>query len=138
MSVWRRLMVSYEIALVTSGCIGSFVAVVHGALMQKLMIPPILANTSHSQTSRRLIPLLLHFSTFCWLLGGMALIATPFLTNSSIILTISTFVGVLYTFGTIGNLWGTKGRHPGWMLLAIAVGLIIYAVLQIVTQGAIA
>jgi hypothetical protein len=28
-------------------------------------------------------------------------------------------------FGAIGNLWGTRGRHPGWMLLAAAVVLIV-------------
>jgi hypothetical protein len=28
-------------------------------------------------------------------------------------------------FGAIGNLWATRGRHPGWMLMAAALVLIL-------------
>jgi hypothetical protein len=38
------------------------------------------------------------------------------------------FVGSLYLYGIFGNLWGTRGRHPGWMLMAAALILIIFGV----------
>jgi hypothetical protein len=38
------------------------------------------------------------------------------------------FVGSLSLLGALGNLWGTEGRHPGWMLMAAAVILIVFGV----------
>ena len=38
------------------------------------------------------------------------------------------FVGCLYLFGAVGNLWATRGRHPGWMLMAAALILIVFGV----------
>jgi hypothetical protein len=37
-------------------------------------------------------------------------------------------VGSSYLFGALGNLWATRGRHPGWMLYAVALVLIVYGV----------
>jgi hypothetical protein len=34
------------------------------------------------------------------------------------------FVGSLYLFGALGNLWGRRGLHPGWMLMTVALVLI--------------
>jgi hypothetical protein len=31
-------------------------------------------------------------------------------------------------FGVLGNLWATRARHPGWMLLATALILIVFGV----------
>lgn len=33
-----------------------------------------------------------------------------------------------YLFGALGNLWGTRGRHPGWMLLALALLLLVIGI----------
>jgi hypothetical protein len=38
------------------------------------------------------------------------------------------FVGSLYLFGALGNLWGTRGLHPGWMLMTVALVLIAFGV----------
>ena len=119
-------METFEIALIAAGCIGCAVAIVHGILMQKMMIRPILADPSLSANNYRLIPLLLHFSTFFWFFGGAALVATPLMPNAAAIQTTAIFVGLSYAFGAIGNFWGTRGRHPGWMLLAIAAALIVF------------
>jgi len=35
-------------------------------------------------------------------------------------------VGSSYLFGAVGNLWASRGRHPGWALYALALGLIAY------------
>jgi hypothetical protein len=37
-------------------------------------------------------------------------------------------VGSSYLFGALGNLWATRGRHPGRMLYAVALVLIVYGV----------
>ena len=36
--------------------------------------------------------------------------------------------GGLYLMGALANLWGTRGRHPGWMLMAAALVLIVVGV----------
>ena len=119
-------MTTYEWAFVAAGCVGCFVAVVHGIALQKRMVNPILAGTKLHDTTRRLVPLLLHFSTIFWFLGGLVLIAVPFMASKDTGLAAAAFVGALYVFGAVGNLWGTRGKHPGWMLLAVAVALIAW------------
>ncbi len=119
-------------AFIAAGIIGCIVAVVHGLLLQKLMIRSILSNTPLAESSRRLVPLLMHFSTIFWFLGGLALIIVPSFADASAMLVTAVFVGALYGFGAIGNFWGTRGKHPGWMLLAVAVALIAYATLPLI------
>ncbi len=121
-----------DVALIAAGCVGVVVAVGHGILMQQLMVAPLLATSEQralvGASGARLLPLLLQFSTLCWFLGGLALIAAPVWFNSQGRLTAAAVVGAFYAFGAIGNFWGTRGRHPGWVLLAIAVALIGYGV----------
>ena len=121
----------HDAALAMAGIIGSGVAVVHGVLVQRLIVRPlqaaILADKRIAAPVRRLVPPLLHFSTFAWFLGGLALIAAAWLDRETR-LAAGLFVGALYVFGVVGNFWATRGRHPGWMLLAAALVLIVLGV----------
>ena len=122
----------HDAALAMAGVIGSCVAVVHGILVQRLMVAPFedlsLADKRISAPIRRLVPLLLHFSTVSWFLGGFALIAAATWFGHGAKLATGLFVGSLYLFGALGNLWGTRGRHPGWMLMTAALVLIAFGV----------
>ena len=115
-----------------AGVIGSGVAVVHGILVQRLMVKPfeelVLADGRIAAPIRRLVPLLLHFSTISWFLGGLALVAAAKWFGQDARLATGLFVGSTYLFGALGNLWGTRGRHPGWMLMAAALILIVFGV----------
>ena len=119
-------------ALAMAGVIGSGVAVVHGILVQRLMVKPFeelaLADGRIGAPIRRLVPLLLQFSTISWFLGGLALIAAARWLERDARLATGVFVGSLYLFGALGNLWGTRGRHPGWMLMAVALVLIAFGI----------
>ena len=119
-------------ALGMAGLIGSFVAVVHGILTQRRMVRPIeaflLADRHTSAPITRLVPLLLHFSTIVWFLGGLTLIAAAILFDRDAKLATGLFVGSTYLFGALVNLWGSRGRHPGWMLMAAALILIVFGV----------
>lgn len=121
-------MVWQDAALIAAGVIGSGTAVIHGILTQRLMVRPFvelsLADNRMSAPIRRLVPLLLHFSTISWFLGGLALIAAANGLGRDARLTTGLFVGSAYLFGALANLWGTRGRHPGWVLMAAAVILI--------------
>jgi hypothetical protein len=119
-----------DAALAAAGLIGSGVAVMHGVLVQRLMVRPFEALSTGenrlSGTVLRLVPLLLHFSTLCWFLGGLALIAASCCLDGEARLATGTFVGAFYLYGALGNLWATRGRHPGWMLMAAALVLIAF------------
>jgi hypothetical protein len=119
-------------ALAMAGVTGSGVAVVHGILVQRLMVKPFeefaLADGRIGASIRRLVPLLLHFSTISWFLGGLALIAAARWLEGEAKLATGVFVGSLYLFGVLGNLWGTRGLHPGWMLMAAALVLIAFGI----------
>ena len=119
-------------ALATAGVIGCGVAVVHGILVQRLMVKPFeefaLADGRIGVSIRRMVPLLLHFSTISWFLGGLALIAAARWLERDARLATGVFVGSLYLFGALGNLWGTRGVHPGWMLMAVALVLIAFGI----------
>ena len=121
-----------DAALAMAGVIGSCVAVGHGILTQRLMVRPFeelsLADKRISAPIRRLVPLLLHFSTVSWFVGGLALIAAANWFGQDARLATGLFVGSLYLYGALGNLWGTRGRHPGWMLMAAALVLIAFGV----------
>jgi len=123
-------MHSSQIILCIAGLIGMIVAIFHGVIMQRRMITPIFADTDYPQATRRLVPVLLHFSTFCWFFGGLALICVTLLAGKDVIITTGAFVGVFYGFAAMGNFWGTSGRHPGWVLLAIATALIVFAIVN--------
>jgi hypothetical protein len=118
-----------DAALAMAGITGAGVAVVHGILVQRYMVGPFeefaCADKRVAGSIRRLVPLLLHFSTIVWFLGGLALIAAASGFQHDVRLSVSLFVGSCYLFGAIGNLWATRGRHPGWMLMAAALVLIL-------------
>jgi len=118
-----------DAALAMAGVIGSCVAVFHGILVQRLMVRPLeesfLAGKRVAAPIRRLVPLLLHFSTISWFLGGLALIAAAIWFGPDTRRATGLCVGSLYLLGAFGNLWATRGRHPGWMLMAAALILIV-------------
>jgi hypothetical protein len=122
-----------EAALAMAGVIGSCVAIFHGVLVQRLVVRPFEeifhADTRITAPIRRLVPLLLHFSTITWFLGGLALIAAAYWFERDARLATGLFVGGLYLLGALGNLWVTHGRlHPGWMLMAVALVLITFGI----------
>src|SRR5262249_12502080 len=117
-----------DAALGMAGGIGGCVAVVHGILIPRLMVSPFEeffpADPRITAPIRRLAPPLLHFSTISWLLGGLALMAAARWFGQDARLATSLFVGGLYLYGAVANLWVTRGPHPGWMLMAVALVLI--------------
>jgi hypothetical protein len=120
----------HSAALGLAGIIGAGVAVVHGILIQKFAVRPFEAVTDRriSAPMRRLAPPLLQFSTFNWFLGGLALIAAANWFDPGARLATGLLVGSSYLYGAVGNLWATRGRHPGWALYAVALALIAFGV----------
>ena len=115
-------------ALAMAGVIGGVTAVIHGVLIQRLVVRPVeatfLAEPRTPEALRRLVPLLMQFSTFAWLLGAGTLVMAACWFEPQARLVTGLLVGGLYLFGAVGNFWANAGRHPGWMLMALALVLI--------------
>lgn len=121
-------------ALAAAGVIGAGVAVIHGVLTQRLMVRPVLTGDGLSRPIRRLVPALLQFSTYNWLLGGVALVAVAAApVGPQARLAVGLLVGSSYLFAVVGNCWATRGRHPGWALYAVSLILIAYGLAEIPT-----
>ena len=122
----------HNTALAAAGVIGSAVALIHGSLTQRLMVEPLTASTTTMAGRplpgrlRRIVPALLHFSTFNWFVGGLVLLAAAYLLEPQARLVAGLLVASSYLYGAVGNLWATRGRHPGWALYTIALLLIGY------------
>jgi hypothetical protein len=119
------VMNGHDISLVVAGVIGSGVAIIHGVLTQRLLVKPTLELAIPS-LARKLIPGLLHFSTFNWFVSGLALVAVAFAHEREAKFAVGVLAASSYLFGALGNLWATRGRHHGWILYGIAVLAIIY------------
>ncbi len=121
-----------DAALGLAGVIGGTVAVVHGIVIQRLVVRPfeafLLADKGMTAPVRRLVPGLSHFSTVTWFLGGLALIAAALWFEKNARLATGLFVGSLYLYGALLNLWVARGLHPGWMLMTVALVLIVLGV----------
>lgn len=119
----------HNTSLQLAGLVGAVVAVVHGIAVQRLIVVPFARDTSggrpFSHSVQRLVPLLIHFSTFVWFAGGVALALAAWL-DPAARLSISLMVGATFLFGALGNFWATRGAHPGWVLMAIALALIAF------------
>jgi hypothetical protein len=118
-----------DVALIVAGIIGIGVAVIHGILAQRTMIRPLAKSESVFSDAeiRWIVPWLLQFSTFNWVLGGFALIASIWF-EQDVKLVTGLLVGSSYLYGAFVALWATRGRHPAWMLYVVALGLIAFGV----------
>jgi hypothetical protein len=122
------VMNRHDIALVIAGVIGSGSAIVHGVLTQWHTIDPVqeIGAARISPMGQRLVAVLLQFSTFNWLVGGLALVAVHASGREARLAT-GLLVGSSYFYAAVGNFWATQGRpHPSWLLYATALCLIAY------------
>ena len=117
-----------NIALVGAGVIGGTAAIIHGVLTQRFIVRPFqsLAAASIAAPIRRLQLMLLQFSTFSWLSGGIALVVAGVALDREAQIATGLIVGSAYMFAVAGNCWATRGRHPGWMIYGVALLLIGY------------
>lgn len=123
----------YRIALVVSGVIGGGTALIHGILLQRMVIWPtealFAADSRVSAPMRRLATSLLHFTTFNWLISGLALIAAAVWLDQQERLVIGIFAGSSFLFGALSALWAVRRPHPSWILMVTAIALIIFGLI---------
>lgn len=117
--------------LALAGIVGAATAVIHGVLTQKMIVRPIdgvlRERPGLPGILQRLVPPLLHVSTLAWLSGGVALVIAAYAGTPEVRLAVGALVGIQYVFAALANGWASRWRHPGWMLMALSVMLIAYA-----------
>ena len=118
-----------DIALVVAGAVTIITAMIHGRLLDPLIVSPLLQGSHGLRASARaLVRPLLHVSTVDWFVGGLALLATGLWIDGPGRVAIGLLVGTQLSYAAAANAWGTRGRHPGWMLMAAAIALTIAGV----------
>lgn len=123
---WRCMDMDWQsIALTMAGVIGGGTAVIHGMLMQRLIIRPIeavfVADRRISAPLQRLVLLLLHFTTLNWLLSGLAAIWF----EENVRLATGLLAGSSFLYAAIISLWVMRRLHPSWILMTVAFILIV-------------
>lgn len=115
--------------LCTAGAIGITVAVIHALVMQRHVIPPVLTAVRESASVRtptkRLIAPLLHVSSVAWFVEGAALVAAALLVQGPGRIIICVVAGASYGYAAVLNAWATRGKHFGWVLMAVAFALVL-------------
>jgi hypothetical protein len=109
-----------DLALQASGIVAMIVAVAHGVLGETHVFA---RARIEPERLRLLIRLVWLCGAVAWFCGGVLLFMTPSIAGEEARRWIILLLAVVYMSGVIGNAWATRGRHPGWMLLALAVVL---------------
>ena len=109
-----------DMFLILAGTGGALIALIHGYLGQTIVLPSFSGGTA---SARRVNQAVFQLSTLYWFAGGVALIYAAVFSDQGERTLIVAMVTFLYITGAAGNLWATRGRHPGWVLLALVTGL---------------
>jgi len=106
-------------AMQLAGALAIFIAVGHGWMGDKTLREQGLADTDQ----RNFIRAAYQFGTAGWIaVGSLLLTSTGLEAADRQILGVASIA--LFGFGAVVNAWFTKGRHPGWVLLAALCGLV--------------
>jgi hypothetical protein len=108
-----------DVLLQIGGGLAIVIAIIHGVLGET----KIFARTRIEPAWIRLmLRLIWQCSTLAWVSCGVLLIAAPYLGDAArpwiVGIAVANFVAA-----AAGNAWATRGRHVGWMLMALASGL---------------
>ena len=110
-----------ELLLVTAGCLGMTIAVVHGYLGEMKVVRPI---QGLGVSTKRVARAIWFLSAVYWFAGGVILAASPWYSAREGYPVLALCVGAMYLAGAAANFWATRGRHFGWVLLSATAGLI--------------
>lgn len=106
-----------DVFVYLAGSLGLAISIVHGYLGERKVITPI---RSPSASGKRVLSAIMFLSAVYWGVASLLLLAVPTYIPSTARPIVVTSIAAVYTSGSIGNLWATRGRHFGWILLALA------------------
>jgi len=109
-----------DLAVQLAGILAVAAAIVHAALGETKVFARVRIEP---EWARRLIRIVWQFGTIAWIGLAILLVAAPKLGSDAARNWIIATSIVTFGFGAAGNAWATRGRHFGWVVLLVVVGL---------------
>lgn len=111
-----------DILMQLGGAVGAVTGVIHGYLGEKKLFAHATIEPAYARQMARLG---WQCGAVAWVaLGVLLIMAANFESADARRAVIATSV-ITYLAGAIGNAFTTKGRHFGWAVLALAIGLVV-------------
>ena len=104
----------------SAGALALLAALIHGVLAETRIFPRVRIEP---ERLRLLIRLVWQCSTVAWIALAVLLIATPSFGSEAARQWVIAVSIVTFGLAAMGNAWATRGRHFGWVVLALVVGL---------------
>lgn len=111
-----------DVLLQCSGVLAIVVAVIHGVLTETRVFPRVTIEPARMRTLFRLV---WQIPTVAWIACGVLLIATPSMDSDTARHWMVVMFALLFAFSALGNAWGTRGKHFGWMMLSAVAALAV-------------
>src|SRR5882724_11808038 len=109
-----------DLLLQLAGVLGIGAAILHGVLGETKVFARVRIEP---ERLRLLLRLVWQCGTLAWISLAILLIAAPRLGSQAARDWIIAMSIVTFGFAAFANAWATRGRHFGWALLTIVVGL---------------
>jgi hypothetical protein len=106
--------------VLSAGILGIAAALVHGYLGETKLFA---SARIEPRRARLLLRGVWHCSVVAWLAMGVLLILVPTMGSEPARAAIIYASTAVYGAGAIGNAWASRGRHFGWALLSVVIGL---------------
>ena len=110
--------------LTIAGVFGMIISLIHGYLGFRLVLSQI---ENIPKTTKLINEFVFQLSTLYWFCGGLMLVMLPLFPDDESRKVAALVVAFLYSTGALANFIATKGRHFGWMVLAVITVTIVVA-----------
>jgi hypothetical protein len=111
-----------DIALQAAGALAIAASIAHGAIGEF----KVFARTQiDGRRTRNLLRMVWQASTIDWIGIGVLLMAAPAFGSQTARHWIVAVAALVYGYAAIGNAIANRGRHIGWVLMAVVVALVI-------------
>ena len=111
-----------DLLMQAAGLVAIAAALTHGVISETKVFPRVTIEPRHQRTLFRLV---WQIPTVAWIAGGVLLIAAPTMASEAARHWIIVTLAVMFALSALGNAWGTRGRHFGWMVLSAVVVLAV-------------
>lgn len=115
-----------DIALYIGGGLGIVISLIHGWLGETRVIAP---AKFPSRMTKDIARVIFQLSTLVWIAGCVILLLTPRYAPEAHRAVVVAFAMWPLLYSALGNFWASRGRHFGWMLLAVVMALAAYGAL---------
>ncbi|MEL7109201.1 MAG: hypothetical protein AAGL99_08035 [Pseudomonadota bacterium] len=109
-----------NILLYIAGGLTIGIAIVHGYIGATQVVGP---STAPTQAVKRILHAIMFLSAVYWFVGGVVLVAAPFLFEGETRQWVVYVIAAMLMTGALGNMWSTRAKHFGGYFLLIVSGL---------------